>query len=350
MKRIIAVIIALIMAASAVPAAIAREVGAEDISVTYTGSVVDATALNPGDQFYFYVSVSEGSSMWSGHWLIDYPEEYVTPTSSSTTWSGGLEYAVQQTYNSGNPTSDKPKFVCELSYEGMTGSNPYGEEGNLYTVVGMYLRTFDYGGLQMGGNFVRIRYRLNSIPDAADLMHDANGYYFEIPRTVRESRYWVPGAEIGVGEYNHDHENITVINGKVYVNVGNTHTVTFYDINGSVVSTQTVEDGGAATAPTLDRVVMQENGPYIFYGWDVEFDNVTEDIEVHPLYTLVGDVTFDGRVDSEDALITLRGSLGIVELSARQQAAADIDFSGDVRSDDALRILRLALGIIDSLL
>ena len=350
MKKIIAVLIAVIMAVSVMPAALAREVGAEDISVTYTGSVVDASEVAVGQSFYFYVSVSENSGMWSGHWLIDYPEEYVTPTAYSTTWNGGLEYAVQQTYNSGNPYSDKPKFVCEIDYEGMTGSNPYGEAGNFYTVVGMYLRTFDYGGLQMGGNFIRVKYRLDAIPDAEDLLTDEGGTYFEMPIIVRESRYWVPGATIGEGEYTHDHEDVTVINGKVYLSVSEAHTVVFYDIDGNPVSTQSVEDGEAAIAPELDHVVMQENGPYVFYGWDADFSSVTEDMEIHPLYTLLGDVTFNGIVDSEDALIALRGAIGIIELSDRQIAAGDIDFNGEIRSDDALRILRFALGILDGLI
>ena len=349
MKKFIAVIVAIILAVSLVPSTYARRVEAEDFSVVYAGSTVDASGLSVGSAFYFYLSVSENSSLYSGHWLVDYPEQYVTPVAYSTTWTEGLTYLINQSYANGNPTSDKPEFVCNIAYEGMTGSNPYGEEGNYYSVVGMYLKSFDYGGVQMGGDFIRLRYRLTAMPADDDLLHDEFGDYFEIPIIVRESRYWIPGTTIGEGEYYHDHENVTVINGKVYIRTTVTHTVNFYDAEGNIVSTQTVEDGQAAEAPTLDRLVMMENGPCVFCGWDAEFDSVTEDMDIHPIYSLIGDVNFDGVVNSEDALLALRGALGITPLTDMQIIVADINNNGQIMSDDALIILRYALGIIPSL-
>ena len=165
MKKIIAVLMAVLMAAAIMPAALAVPVGAEDFAVEYTGSTVYAQGLTPGDTFYLFVSVSENSAMWSGHWLIDYPEEYITPTAYSVTFAGGVTNNVTMSMVNDEQTSDLPNFVCDIIYEGMTGSNPYGEEGNLYTVVGMFLDSFDFGGLQAGGDFVRVKYRLDVIPE-----------------------------------------------------------------------------------------------------------------------------------------------------------------------------------------
>jgi len=60
------------------------------------------------------------------------------------------------------------------------------------------------------------------------------------------------------------------------------YTVTFYNADDSVLDTQTVEYGDAATLPSQERFVA---GDKIFLGWDtsVEWWNVTADIDVHPL-------------------------------------------------------------------
>lgn len=59
-----------------------------------------------------------------------------------------------------------------------------------------------------------------------------------------------------------------------------------------------------------------------------------------------GDVNRDGLVDSVDAIMTLRYSLGIIELDEDQLLRADVSQNGVVSSEDALIILRMALGII----
>jgi hypothetical protein len=61
---------------------------------------------------------------------------------------------------------------------------------------------------------------------------------------------------------------------------------------------------------------------------------------------LMGDVNFDGEVNSEDALLTLRAALGIIEFTDEQMLRGDMNGDGEVRSDDALIILRISLGIL----
>ena len=59
----------------------------------------------------------------------------------------------------------------------------------------------------------------------------------------------------------------------------NTYTVTFLDHDGKVIDTQTVEHGGRAAAPTAPT-----REGYTFTGWDVKFDNVTENMTVKAQY------------------------------------------------------------------
>ena len=61
---------------------------------------------------------------------------------------------------------------------------------------------------------------------------------------------------------------------------------------------------------------------------------------------LLGDVDLNGSVTANDALLTLRFSLGLISLEGDALTAADIDCSGTVNAADALMIMRLALGLI----
>ena len=58
-----------------------------------------------------------------------------------------------------------------------------------------------------------------------------------------------------------------------------TYTVTFKDWNSTVLKTETVESGKAATAPADPN-----REGYIFTGWDKSFDNVTGNLTVTALY------------------------------------------------------------------
>ena len=69
-----------------------------------------------------------------------------------------------------------------------------------------------------------------------------------------------------------------------------------------------------------------------------------DNVRFVPEAYLPGDVNNNGAVESDDALIVLRYSLGLANLTSAQLARADVNGDGLVNSTDAIMILRSALG------
>ena len=61
----------------------------------------------------------------------------------------------------------------------------------------------------------------------------------------------------------------------------NYYTVKFYNFSSEIISTQRIDEGASATAPDMSLYPVLG---YDFKGWDVEFNNVTENLEIHPIY------------------------------------------------------------------
>ena len=126
----------------------------------------------------------------------------------------------------------------------------------------------------------------------------------------------------------------------------NTYTVTFKDWDGTVLKTQTVNYGGAATAPADP---IREG--YTFAGWDKAFNNVTSDLVVTATYTeneigvsLLGDVNCDGKVDMGDISALSAYLMGKGELTAQGLANADASGNGTVDSSDLSAIFGIICG------
>ena len=100
-------------------------------------------------------------------------------------------------------------------------------------------------------------------------------------------------------EWDTDFSNITenTVVTAVYDSKINVYTVAFMDSDGTVLDTQQVEYGNAATAPEVS-----EKDGLVFTGWDIAFDYVTKDITVTATYRERGEVyivkfvDFDGTV------------------------------------------------------
>ena len=111
------------------------------------------------------------------------------------------------------------------------------------------------------------------------------------------------GKEIDAGYVGVDNQNPPA---------GSAYTVTFKDWDGSVLKTESVEAGKAATAPAEPT-----RAGYIFTGWDKAFDNVTGDLVVTatyaennlPTFTVANETASAG--DSVNIMVTLENSPGI---------------------------------------
>lgn len=322
-----------------------------EFPITYTGDTVDGTSLEVGDTFYWTFNVSQGSAMYSGHWLIDFDEDYLAPTAITGTWGAGIIAAVNQTIEDGTQWSDLPNFVFNMDYIGGTGMFPKGEDGNHYTMIGMYLTTFTCYGMQMGGSIARVTYQLIATPPVNLMQTDETGNYLEMPITVLESTY-LHWTELPTGEPTLEgipHSDITVENGRVYLAAGSAvsiYTVTFVGNNGVVLSTQQVIEGHAAVAPEAEEYL---EGLFRFFGWSVDFSVITGDLQVYAVYYQLGDLNNDCHVGTDDALLALRAAMGTITPDEYQLFVGDLNDNGVVGNDDTLQILRYALDLVDPL-
>lgn len=74
--------------------------------------------------------------------------------------------------------------------------------------------------------------------------------------------------------------------------------------------------------------------------------NLTIKITTEPEITInIGDVNGDGRVRSNDAILVLRISVGLIEPTEYQKLAADMNGDGMIRANDAILILRKSAGL-----
>ncbi|NLZ27586.1 MAG: hypothetical protein GX887_01300, partial [Firmicutes bacterium] len=127
-----------------------------------------------------------------------------------------------------------------------------------------------------------------------------------------------------------------------------TYTVAFVDHDGTVLKEEEVDHGGNATAPAAP-----EREGYTFTGWDKSFTNVTNDLTVTATYVEFefGDITGSGDVSVQDAIIVLRHIVGLVDIEKEYGPEAMIRarVGGDdgLSVADAILILRYIVGLID---
>lgn len=115
-----------------------------------------------------------------------------------------------------------------------------------------------------------------------------------------------------------------------------TYTVTFKDWDGTVLKTQIVNHGSAATAPT-----DPDRGGYTFTGWDVPFDNITGDLTVtaqyeQNTYTLIIYIAGDGQGTTSPAENVqhtyLSGDNITIAASPSDDCNSFSEWSGDISS------------------
>lgn len=67
-----------------------------------------------------------------------------------------------------------------------------------------------------------------------------------------------------------------------------------------------------------------------------------------PVEYMLGDIDGDGEVAIADAILAMRSSIGVLELTEAQTLAGDVNLDGNVDVTDALLIMRYAMGLIES--
>jgi|GEM_PF-2415542 len=175
----------------------------------FTGDALEFTDPQVGDTFYWMLSVDEGSGLGSGRWLIDYDENYFKPTAYSVTWSGGITAQITEAWDNDEAYSDIPQFACNINYEGSTGTYPAGDAGNMYCSLGMYVSTYDYMGVQMGGPMVRLNMKWLAVPEESVTL--------PVPVTVVEAKRVAESID---GAYTYaDYDEIFMTEGALVVSI-----------------------------------------------------------------------------------------------------------------------------------
>lgn len=128
-----------------------------------------------------------------------------------------------------------------------------------------------------------------------------------------------------------------------------TFTVTFVDFDDTILDTQIVNYAEAAKAPA-----NPERDGYIFDGWDADFSSVKSDMTVKALYSeapaaLLGDINEDGTVNTADAVLILKYAAGIITFDNSQLTIADVNRNSSVNTADATFILKYAAGMIQEI-
>ncbi len=164
---------------------------------------------------------------------------------------------------------------------------------------------------------------------------------------VTEPSYEAPGLARYTATFENEAFAVQIFEVELPQLESETFTVTFVDWDGEVLSVQTVVSGGAATAPEAP-----EREGWIFTGWDVDFSNVTSDLTVTALYeetgpavTLRGDVNCDGAVDATDALLALRKSMNLAEITPQGFVNGDMNGDGTLNATDAVLIMREVIAV-----
>lgn len=111
----------------------------------------------------------------------------------------------------------------------------------------------------------------------------------------------------------------------------------------------TSDDSGIASVSRTGIVTAVSVGTTKIHATSVDGNHSAEiTVTVTPNAEL-GDVNGDGYIDSADAMLCLRYSVGLEELSEEQEKAADVNHDRFIDAGDAIKILRYDAKLINSL-
>lgn len=109
--------------------------------------------------------------------------------------------------------------------------------------------------------------------------------------------------------------------------IGSTHTITFIDMDGAILSTQTYDEGETIIPPTTP---LHEG--YTFIGWDTDLTNITSDTTITAQYTInryrVQFLDWDGTIIKIDSVEYLSNAVPPADPTRTATAKFTFTFAG----------------------
>ena len=264
-----------------------------------------------GGYVYGYVYGYDGSGVLHDHYYMANTENYSVEYIDGASSGGELVYAMAYDYSSGTMYAlcdeDDP-YIASVDLK--TGELTMVVDIDLGSLLGVMTLAIDGEGsfylLSMSALSSRLM-RLDVASGALTPVMDTG-----LPCYYAQSMTWDPAS--GAIYWAHAEDAVSTANGLYRIDI-DTNTVTAIGPIGSGLE---------------------------IIGLHVVPDEV-------PYSSVMGDLNGDGSVTSEDALLALRYSMGIIDGQGLDLGAGDVNGDGVVDSSDALLILRYALGIIEEL-
>ena len=276
--------------------------GKTEIQITFdpaNGSEATVVTVEKGSLPQLPADPVREGYVFAGWYLGDAKFDASTALTESVTlvarWTAKT-YTV--TFDTAGGSTATPATVAH----GGTVTAPEGIEREGYDLVGWYLgeTAYDFTAPVTGDITLVARWEIHTYTVTFDTAGGnmatpatvAHGGTVTAPEGIEREGYDFVGWYLGETAY----DFTTPVTGNLSLVARwqvKTFTVTFFNADGSLLKTETVEWGGAATAP----VPPAGTETTIFAGWDKAFDHVTENLTVTATYAQKMTVTFKNEAD-----------------------------------------------------
>ncbi|MBQ1893213.1 MAG: InlB B-repeat-containing protein, partial [Clostridia bacterium] len=267
---------------------VANQIAETSTKPTFYNAGASYTVTGNATLYALYTRIEEGTGA-AGYQLVDTIEnggKYIIVDSDSTSGTSGYAVgntivtnshylnAVSVTINSDNTctvsSSNEAKVVWVAASSG-SGWTFYNE------AVGKYMGLDSSEYLYPSSTPLAWAYTSEKY---LDNQSDSEGYYY-LSYDSTNGRYTTSKNGYVINFYQYLTGDTTYYTTDPVAVTPNEYTVTFKDWDGTVLKTETVVEGGSATAPANPT-----REGYTFTGWSADFTNVTSDLIVTAQYTI----------------------------------------------------------------